>query len=249
MDLIYCLWRRQIMAYLRAPGRVFSALAQPFLFLVALGLGFSPIYQQAGRGDYFAFLVPGVLGSCILFNAVFAGNDLLWDRQFGFIKETMVAPASRTCILFGRALGVTTVALIQAVLVGVVCSVAGLHKVPAGGVLIAFGFAVLIAIFFSFIGSILGSVLKDTQSFGQIVNFVATPLFYLSGAVFPLEGQKLLVVTLTSLNPLSYGIDGMRGALGGQYYYDPLMSVFILIVVNIVAAFAATFAFSRVRPD
>lgn len=248
MDVIYSLWSRQIKTFIRARGRVISTLVQPFLFLVALGLGFAPVFKRAGEGDYFAFLAPGVIGAGILFNAVFSGSDLLWDRQFGFIKETLVAPVPRSQILIGRALGVTTVALIQAILVGLICALIGLHYPGAPNIGIAIGFAALVAFLFSLLGSILGSVLTDTQSFSQIVNFIVSPIFYLSGAVFPLEGQSTLVRTLAFLNPLTYGIDGMRGALTGQHILAPGTCLGVLGTGTMIALAAATYSFSRIRP-
>ncbi|MEN3177789.1 ABC transporter permease [Gluconobacter sp. OJA] len=248
MDVLYCLWLRQIRSFLRARGRIISALAQPFLFLIALGLGFAPVFRKAGEGNYFAFLAPGVIGAGILFNAVYSGSDLLWDRQFGFIKETLVAPVSRIWILLGRALGVATVALLQAVLVGLLCLVAGNVFPGAGQIGLALLFALLIALIFAFFGSILGSVMSDAQSFSQIVNFIVTPLFYLSGAVFPLQGQTTFIRVLAFCNPLTYGIDGMRGALSGQSIVSPAFSLFILTLTTALSAVFANVAFSRIRP-
>lgn len=248
IDILYCLWLRQIRSFLRARGRVVSALAQPFLFLVALGLGFAPIFLKAGEGNYFVFLAPGVIGAGILFNAVYSGSDLLWDRQFGFIKETLVAPVPRVWILLGRALGVASVALIQAVLVGLLCLAAGRVLPDTGQIGLALLFALLIALIFAFFGSILGSVMSDAQSFSQIVSFIVTPLFYLSGAVFPLEGQTTLVRVLAFCNPLTYGIDGMRGALSGRFVVAPSLSLLVLAVSAILSAGFAQLAFSRIRP-
>lgn len=248
VDVLYCLWLRQIRSFLRARGRVISALAQPFLFLIALGLGFAPVFRKAGEGNYFAFLAPGVIGAGILFNAVYSGSDLLWDRQFGFIKETLVAPVSRIWILLGRALGVASVALLQAVLVGLLCLVAGNVLPGAGQIGLALLFALLIALIFAFFGSILGSVMSDAQSFSQIVNFIVTPLFYLSGAVFPLEGQTTFIRALAFCNPLTYGIDGMRGALSGHFMVPPSLSLLLLILSAVLSAGLAQLAFSRIRP-
>jgi len=248
LDVIYCLWSRQIKTFVRARGRVISTLIQPFLFLVALGLGFAPVFKRAGEGNYFEFLAPGVIGAGILFNAVFSGSDLLWDRQFGFIKETLVAPVPRSQILIGRALGVTTVALLQAILVGAICAIVGFHYPGLPHVGVAVVFAALVAFLFSLLGSIMGSVLTDTQSFSQIVNFIVSPIFYLSGAVFPLQGQSTIIRTLAFCNPLTYGIDGMRGALTGQHVIDPVTCFAVLIVLSAIALGAATVAFSRIRP-
>ncbi|GBR15150.1 ABC transporter permease [Asaia spathodeae] len=248
IDVLFSLWLRQVRGFLRARGRVFSALSQPFLFLIALGLGFAPVFRKAGEGDYFAFLAPGVIGAGILFNAVYSGADLLWDRQFGFIKETLVAPVSRHWILLGRALGVASVAMIQAIIVGAICLIFSASLPSPGALALFLLFALLIAVLCAFFGSILGSVMSDAQSFSQIVNFIITPVFYLSGAVFPLEGQSGAIRVMAFCNPLTYGIDGMRGALSGHYVIPPTLSFFVLSLSTLFAAGVAQIAFSRIRP-
>src|SRR4030043_276087 len=113
MKVIYILWLRQLKRYTRSRSRIVGSLAQPLLFLVALGFGFGPIFQRAGSGNYLEFLAPGVISMSIIFTAIFSGIEIIWDRQFGFLKETLVAPVSRLNIMIGRTLGGTTVAIIQ----------------------------------------------------------------------------------------------------------------------------------------
>ena len=117
MRIIYILWLRQVKKYLRSKSRIVGSLGQPLLFLVALGFGFGPIYAKAGGGNYIDFLAPGIICMAILFTAVFSGIEVVWDRQFGFLKKTMVAPVSRFKIMFGRTLGGATVAMIQGTIV------------------------------------------------------------------------------------------------------------------------------------
>ncbi|MDE2589116.1 MAG: ABC transporter permease, partial [Patescibacteria group bacterium] len=117
MQAIYILWLRQIKRYLRSKSRIVGSLGQPALFLVALGFGFGPIFQKAGGGNYVDFLAPGVIAQGILFTAIFSGIELIWDRQFGFLKETLVAPVSRIEIMIGRTLGGATIATMQGIIV------------------------------------------------------------------------------------------------------------------------------------
>src|SRR6266567_2338292 len=117
MNTIYVLWLRQIKRYIRSRSRIFGSLGQPLLFLVALGFGFGPIFQKAGGGNYINFLAPGIIAQGILFTAIFSGIELIWDRQFGFLKETLVAPVSRLSIMLGRTLGGATVACFQGLIV------------------------------------------------------------------------------------------------------------------------------------
>src|SRR3981189_2076085 len=125
MNAIYILWLRQLKRYIRSRPRVVASLAQPLLFLFALGFGFGPIFEKAGHGSYIQFIAPGVMGMTVLFNSMFSGIELIWDRQFGFLKETLVAPVSRLSIMIGRTLGGATVAIIQGVIVISICLVAG----------------------------------------------------------------------------------------------------------------------------
>src|SRR5205809_1022534 len=146
MQKIYILWLRQIKRYLRSRSRIVGSLAQPLLFLLALGYGFGSVFQQAGKGNYLNFLAPGIIGMGIIFTAIFSGIEIIWDRQFGFLKETLIAPVSRFGIVLGRTLGSATVALIQGSIVFLVCLAAGFR--PAHPLLLplAFLFMVLIAI-------------------------------------------------------------------------------------------------------
>src|SRR5215813_6423786 len=123
MSAIYILWLRQFKRYVRSKPRIVASLGQPLLFLLALGFGFGPIFQRAGQGSYIQFLAPGVIGMSILFTAIFSGIELIWDRQFGFLKETLVAPVPRILIMAGRTLGGATVAMIQGLLVFILCIV------------------------------------------------------------------------------------------------------------------------------
>src|SRR3984893_13329347 len=125
MSAIYILWLRQLKRYVRSRPRIVASLGQPLLFLLGLGFGFGPIFQRAGQGNYIQFLAPGVIAMGVLFTSVFSGIELIWDRQFGFLKETLVAPVPRLTIMIGRTLGGATVAVIQGAVVFVVCSLAG----------------------------------------------------------------------------------------------------------------------------
>ncbi len=137
MSVIYILWLRQLKRYTRSRARIFGSLAQPLLFLFAMGFGFGPTYQKAGNGSYIQFLAPGIVAMAVLFTAMFSGIEILWDRQFGFLKETLVAPVARIQIVLGRTLGGATVAMIQGLVVFLFCLLAGFrvetHATVAGG--------------------------------------------------------------------------------------------------------------------
>jgi ABC-2 type transport system permease protein len=190
-----------------ARARVIGALGQPTLFLLALGFGLGPTLARAGRGDYVQFLAPGIVTMGILFTAVFSGIEIIWDRQFGFLKEMLVAPVSRLEIVLGRTLGSATVALIQGGIVFLVCLVAGFR--PANPLLLplALLFMALIAIMCTALGTAAGSVFQDMQGFPLIMNFIVLPLFFFSSALYPVPDRPVAMRLAMRLNPLSYAVD------------------------------------------
>src|SRR6476659_11153826 len=144
--VVFALWLREVKRYLRSRPQILASLGQPLMYLLVLGFGLGPVFEQAGQGDYLQFVAPGVVGMTILFSSTFSGVGLLWDRQFGFLKETLVAPVPRIQIMVGRTLGGATTALIQGTLVLTVCLIAGFRPNDAGGVFVGFVFMALIAI-------------------------------------------------------------------------------------------------------
>ena len=215
MSAIYILWLRQLKRYLRSRTRIIGSLGQPLLFLLALGFGFGPIFRKAGQGNYLQFLAPGVIAMTILFTAVFSGIELIWDRQFGFLKETLVAPVPRLMIMLGRTAGGATVAVLQGLIVAAICLVAGVRVSGPAALFYALLYMVLIGVLFTALGTAIASLLSDFQGFQLIMNFLVMPLFFLSGALFPLQDAPRPLQVLAAVDPLSYGVDGLRSALAG----------------------------------
>jgi ABC-2 type transport system permease protein len=247
MSAIYILWLRQVKRYFRSKPRIIASLGQPLLFLLALGFGFGPIFQRAGQGNYIQFLAPGVIGMSILFTAIFSGIELIWDRQFGFLKETLVAPVPRTLIMAGRTLGGATVALFQGAIVMVICLLAGFRVTSVAALPAAFFFMVLVAVMFTALGTAIASVLSDFQGFQLVMNFLVMPIFFLSGALFPLTGLPKALEIVAKLDPLTYGIDGLRGALGGLGHFSAALDVGVLSVIAAVLVAAGAYLFSRIQ--
>src|ERR1700730_17037366 len=157
MSAIYALWLREVKRYARSPIQIAVSLAQPMFYLLILGFGMGRVFQQAGKGSYLQFIAPGVIGMSILFTSIFSGVGLLWDRQFGFLKETLVAPVPRLQIMIGRTLGGATTAFIQGTLVLVVCLIAGFRPHELLAIPVAIFFMAMIAIVFAALGTIIGS--------------------------------------------------------------------------------------------
>jgi len=246
MSTIYILWLRQLKRYFRSRSRIIGSIAQPLLFLVALGFGFGPIYQKAGGGNYIDFLAPGIIAMSVLFTAIFSGIEIIWDRQFGFLKETLVAPVSRITIVAGRTLGGATVACVQGVIVFFAAMAVGFQ--PGGGLLIlGFVFMILIALLFTALGTAIASVLNDMQGFQLIMNFLVMPIFFLSGALFPLEGLPRALVVVASLDPLSYGVDGLRWSFSGMSHFGLFPDLAVLILVCAALLGAGSYLFSKIQ--
>ncbi len=244
---IYIMWLRQMKRFLRSRARIVASLAQPLLFLVTFGFGFSAIFRQAGAGDYIQFLAPGIIAMAIVFSSVFSGIEVMWDRQFGFLKETLVAPVSRTALMFGRTLGGATVALIQGLLVLLVTLAIGFRPTSWLLVIPAIVVMALIAIIFTAFGTAMGARIRDMQGFQLIMNFIVMPLFFLSGALFPLDGLPAAMYWVVRADPLSYGVDAMRGLLIGAAHFGLMLDLGILVVVAAALLSIGAYFFSRIE--
>lgn len=247
MNAIYILWLRELKRYTRSRAQIVASLAQPMLYLMVLGFGLGPVFQRAGNGNYLQFIAPGIIGMSVLFSPIFSGLGILFDRQFGFLKETLVAPVSRLQIMIGRTLGGATVAVLQGLLVTVVCLLAGFRPVHLATVPIALGFMVLIALLFAALGMAIGSGLQDMQGLQLIMNFLVLPIYFLSGALFPLTGLPVVLSYITKADPLAYGIDGMRNVLLGHSAFDPRLDLLILVVVGAILLVVGAQRFSKIE--
>jgi ABC-2 type transport system permease protein len=247
MSTIYILWLRQLKRYLRSTPRLIGSLGQPILFLVALGFGLGPVFQKAGQGNYLTFLVPGIIAQSILFTAVFNGIELIWDRQFGFLKETLVAPVSRFNIMIGRTLGGATIAMIQGTIVFFLSLLIGfrpynLYMIPVA-ILVMF----CISLLFTALGTAIASSMDDFHGFQLIINFLVMPLFFLSGALFPLNNLPKFMEIVTQIDPLTYGVDGLRGALIGASHFTIGFDVLVLVCIVTILCGIGAYLFSKVQ--
>ncbi|HUW22149.1 MAG TPA: ABC transporter permease [Candidatus Bathyarchaeia archaeon] len=247
MSTIYVLWLRQLKRYFRSRSRIIGSLGQPILFLVALGYGLGPVFAKAGGGSYLNFLVPGVIAQGIIFLAVFSGVELIWDRQFGFLKETLVAPVSRFEIMLGRTLGGATIAVFQGIMIFILSLIVGFRPVSLVSLPIALLVMFLISLFYTAVGTAIASLLEDFHGFQLIMNFLVMPSYFLSGALFPLQGVPKLLQTITSLNPLSYGVDGLRQTLVNVSHFGLASDILILTLLSLIVLAIGSFLFSKIE--
>jgi ABC-2 type transport system permease protein len=247
MKTIYILWLREIKRYLRSKSRIIGSLGQPLLFLLALGYGLGSVFAKAGEGNYFQFLAPGVIGMSIIFTAIFSGIQMIYDRQFGFLKETLVAPVNRLNIMIGRTLGGATVATMQGLLVLILVTIFGFRPYNWALVPVVILFMLLVALLFAALGAMIASLLDDMQGFQLIMNFLVMPLFFLSGALFPLDGLPAVLAGIVKFDPLSYGIDSFRVLLVNSGTFGLGIDFTVLAVVTVIFLGLGSYFFSKIQ--
>ncbi len=204
-------WRRELIRFRSDRLRAITSLVQPVLFLFVLGTGLSSLASHGlpSGVDFKTFIYPGVLAMSVLFTAIFSAASIVWDREFGFLREMMVAPVSRTAVVIGKALGGATIASFQGV---VMLALAGLADVPYNPVMLLtlLGELVLLAFTLTAFGVMMAARIKQFQAFMALTQMVVMPLFFLSGALYPLVGLPVWLSVLTRLDPLTYVVGPMR---------------------------------------
>ena len=244
---IYVLWLREMKRFLRAKSRIFGTVAMPLFFLLFLGMGFRKIAipGMSEEVDYLRYLVPGILGMNLLFSSTFGGLSVLWDREFGFLKEIMVAPVSRVSIVIGRIAGGVTTALIQGLFILVISSLMGFRMNSILSLGLTIVFMLLISVAFLGLGLIFASKMKDMQGFSIVMNFVMFPLLFLSGAFYPLENFPVWLRYISHLDPLTYGVDGLRGVLIGISTYSIFFNFIMMVGLAMFMIFLGAYFFEK----
>lgn len=247
LQAMYALWLREMKVFWREKSRVVGAIVTPLILVAVIGTGFGATTQftdaRYAAFSYEQFMFPGIVAMGVLFGTVFFGLGIVWDRKLDVLKEVLVAPVSRTTIFFGKVLGGSTQAVAQAALM-LLISIFWFHVSP-GGALVALGFAALLAIAFVSVGLFLGSFFDSFEGFQLIVNFLVLPLFFLSGALYPVEGLPTWLSWLTRANPATYAVDGLRGAMLGPHAFSYVTDVTVLIAFGGVFVIAGAWSFRR----
>ena len=247
MSTIYILWLRQLKRYWRSKSRIIGSLGQPILYLLGFGFGMGGMYAKAGGGDYINFLVPGIIAQAAIFMAIFSGVELIWDKQFGFLKETLVAPIPRIKIVFGRILGGATIAIIQGIIVFTVSLLIGFRPnnpflvIPALGIIFMFSF------FYTALGTAIASLLKDFNGFQLIMTYLVMPSFFLSGALFPLQEAPATIQTIAKMNPLTYGVDALRELLTTHTHMGLTTDIIVLTIATLIMLLISSHLFSKIE--
>lgn len=251
-NAVHTIWLREMTRFFRAKSRVIGSLAMPLFFLVILGSGFnasirfSDIPQDI---DYIDYLAPGIIGMALLFDSISSGLTVLMDKQFGFLKEIMVAPVNRLSIVIGKNAGGVTTALIQGFVILLISFVIGVEITGFAGFLSAIVFMILIAVSFVCLGLIFASKMEDMHGFQLITRLFAFPVFLLSGAFFPSDNLPVWLQYLTYMNPLTYGVDGLRHSLIGITQFSVTLDLFVLVCFCIFMIILSTYFFNGIEVD
>ncbi|MCW4003387.1 MAG: ABC transporter permease [Candidatus Bathyarchaeota archaeon] len=247
---LYTLWLREVKRFMRDKARVVISFVQPLLWLVIFAGGFGARILIPGT-NYQQYLFPGIIGQTLLFTAMFMGISVIWDKEFGFMKEILVSPVSRFTIFIGKMLGDSTATLLQGVIVFVFGFILGIPFDPLT-LVVALPIMLLIVIGLVSVGLIIASFIGSLENFGAIQTFINLPLFFLSGALFPISGvgtpEWLRVASI--FDPLTYGIDALRTVILGSAW-TPIQPLYINLAVvgvfDVVMVVVGTWAFSRMK--
>jgi ABC-2 type transport system permease protein len=246
LKAIYTIWSRDILRFSRNRARILASLGQPLLFLFVFGSGLSPAMGAMAGGtlDFKQFMFPGILAMAVLFTAIFAAVSIVWDREFGFLKEVMVAPVSRIAVALGKLAGGATVAMFQGSLVLLFAPVLGI-KLSLDQAVILIGLMLLLAVMMSALGILVAARQRSMEGFQVIMNFLMLPMFFLSGAFFPLNGVPIWMELLAKADPVTYGVDPLRQVAlresVPQVFLDTLRLHPIATDVAVMAGFSLVF--------
>lgn len=250
---IYTMWLREMKRFLRVKARVVGSLLMPLFFLAFLGLpmSFVPAREIPGLEGigYLDFLAPGIVGMTLLFAGTMSGASVIWDKEFGFLKEVLVAPVSRFSVILGRSLGGMTTAIIQALIIIGIAVAMGVQLSSISGFFLALVIMILTCAAFTGFGLIIATKLGNLEGFMAIMNLIIFPIFFLSGALFPIQAMPSWLKYLMYINPLTYGIDGLRSTLIGVAAFPLWLDFTVLIILCIALATLGSYFFSRMEAD
>jgi ABC-2 type transport system permease protein len=248
---VYVITFREFKKFVREKSRLLGTMARPILWLFVVGGGLSRMVKSEGGVSYIQFIFPGMIGMTILFASIFSAISIVWDREFGFLKEILVAPISRFSIVIGKAMAGTTISLIQALIMVAFAPVLGITFTPVQFLLLIFSSGLLAFSLTSF-GILVASRMSSYEGFNIIMNFLVMPMFFLSGAMYPVRLLPPVLKWLTHLNPLTYGVDALKNALLSQAAgsamgpeYPLILDLAVMSGFLVVSVFLANWSFRK----
>ncbi len=241
---IYTIWLREMKRFLRYRSRIVTSIVTPLLWLIIFGTGLGASIRFGGiPGGYRAFIYPGIIGQTILFTSIFSGVSVIIDRQYGFLKEILVAPISRPSIVLGKALGISTASMIQTAILLLLSFLVGVIMTPAC-FLVAMILSLIISMGFGGLGLLIAAFTDSMEGFNLIMSFIVLPIFLLSGALFPITGLPEWLQGAVYMNPLTYGVDALRYTILHKSVFPLGISMILIAIFAIVMVFAASFMFN-----
>lgn len=247
MEVIRILWLRQIKRFMRSGIRIVMGFVQPLIYMLALGYGLNAVFQGSGNGSYIQFIVPGVMVQTIMFTSMFWGANIIWDKQFGFLKETLVAPVSRGKIMFGNVLGGATISCVQGLILFIIAMIFGFRPVSWEYIPLTILFMAMLSLAIVGVSAGVGAMVNDMQAFVAVNNFLLIPLFFLSSALFPLDHVPQVMKVIAYANPISYAVDAIRFTLINRSHFGLLTDFIVMTVTLIVFLAFGTYRFNKIQ--
>jgi len=247
LEVIYALWRRDMIKFLRDRRSLITSMVRPFLWLVAFGFGLRAAVKIPGAGaDFVSFLVPGMAAMTVLFSSMFAAISIVWEREFGFLKELLVAPTPRGAIVAAKLAAGSSTATVEAALVLSLSPLIG-ARFHVGGALLALPLLAVFGMAMNALGIVVAARMRSFEGFGSLVNFVIQPIFFLSGALYPIDGLPHALRVIVLLNPMSYVVDAVRGLCLGVHHFPIALDVAVAVVAAVAFGALASRTFSRME--
>lgn len=238
---LFIIWYRDILRFYRERSQIYTSIFRPVLWLFAFGVGLRPSFRGVAGFNYIQFVFPGVIAMTLIFTSIGSAISIIWDREFGFLKEILVAPIPRSWVVLGKSLSGSTLAMLQGGCVLLLAPFAGV-RVTIPEVLVSLLVMFLVSMSLTGLGIILAARMTSFEGFGAVMNFVIMPLYFLSGAVYPLRGVPEWLYVLSALNPLTYGVDLLRGAMLSIHAFPVMLSAAYLVVFFIAMMVGALFS-------
>jgi ABC-2 type transport system permease protein len=241
---IYMVWLRDLIRYFREKSQLYGSLTRPVLWLFILGLGLRGGFREIGKVNYTQFIFPGIVAMTSIFTSIQSAISIIWDREFGFLKEILVAPVPRTSIVIGKGLAGTTLSLIQGCIILLLAPLVRV-RLPLVNIVPLILVMALMSFALTGIGIVIAARMTSFQGFGTIMNFVIMPLWFLSGALYPMQGLPWWLNLLVRINPLTYGVDMIRRLVLGFSYHAPGFNLGFLLGFSVLTTVAAVYFFNR----
>ena len=241
---IRMVWERDIIRYFREKSQLYGSLTRPILWLFVLGMGLRGSASGIGNVNYTQFIFPGIIAMTAIFTSIQSAISIIWDREFGFLKEILVAPVPRTSIVIGKGLAGTTLSLIQGCIIILLAPLVHV-RIPLANIVPLIIVIALLSFGLTGIGIVIAARMTSFQGFGTIMNFVIMPMWFLSGALFPARNLPTWLNVLVRINPLTYGVDLVRKLVLGFSYHSPAFDFVFLVAFGALTIAAAVLFFNR----